>query len=730
LRAVASARPQPGADKRREQRVRNRVMRRAAFAAALLFQMSALAQPDAVDTDPPPTPATGASTATGEGDSRIEQVVVIGRSQNLVGEAPAASMGIVGQAEIERIPFLRTGEVLEVIPGLIATQHSGTGKANQFFLRGFNLDHGTDFSVFLDGVPLNLPTHGHGQGYLDLNSLIPEIIELVEYRKGPYYADVGDFSSAGTSRIEYLRTVDRPFIKAGFGKDDYYRVVGAASPRIYESDLLLAIETEFYDGPWELSEDLGKFNGVAKWTWGDETRGFSLLAAGYSSSWTSTDQIARRAVRQGLIDRLGNLDDDTGGDSARYTGSARFWNGAENTTRAQLYIVSYDLDLWSNFTYFLDDPVSGDEFKQIDNRTIVGFDGSQDLQHALGRLQLFHTLGAQVRYDDIADVGLFHTLDRERIGVVRKDQVDETSLGLYWKADAPLLSWLRANAGLRGDLYWFEVDAKSLPENSGDNFDTIVSPKVGVVLGPWEDTEVYLNYGRSFHSNDARGATISTDPVTGDPAPRVDALVSSEGAEIGSRSAWLPGLQSTLAFWWLELDSELLFIGDAGNTEATRPSRRYGVEVANHWSLLEWLTLDADVTFTRAEFSDSDPAGDDIPGAIETTVVGGAAVDFDNGLFGSLRLRHFGERPLVESGAVKSDPTTLVNLQAGWEWADFPWGDVTFTFDVLNLFDSSDDDITYLYTSRLPGEPAQGTEDKHVHPVEPRTFRGYVTWRY
>jgi hypothetical protein len=289
---------------------------------------------------------------------------------------------------------------------------------------------------------------------------------------------------------------------------------------------------------------------------------------------------------------------------------------------------------------------------------------------------------------------------------------------------------MRAYVGLRGDVFWFDVDAVSLPANSGNDSDGIASPKVGVAFGPWAATEIYLNYGRGFHSNDARGTTIRVDPSTGDPADRVDALVATQGAEIGTRTAFLTGLQSTLAFWWLDIDSELLFIGDAGNTEATRPSRRYGLELANYYRPLEWLALDADFTFTHAEFRDHDPAGDDIPGAIETTVAAGAAVDFDNGLFGSLRVRHFGPRPLIEDGSVESDATTLVNLRAGYEWLAFPWGDLTVALDVLNLLDSDDDDITYFYASRLPGEPEAGVEDEHFHPVEPRMLRGSIIWRY
>jgi hypothetical protein len=658
-----------------------------------------------------------------------DEIIVYGRAQSLVGTAPAASVGRVGQEEIRHIPFLRTGEVLERVPGLIATQHSGTGKANQFFLRGFNLDHGTDFSTFLEGVPLNLPTHGHGQGYLDVNSVIPELIEVLEFRKGPYYADIGDFSSAGTSSIRYVRT-QRPFVQQGFGEDGYYRTVGGGSASVAGGDLLFGGEVQFYEGPWDLSEDLEKFNGLAKWTWGDDDLGVALLGSGYSADWNSTDQIPRRAVDDGLIDRLGFIDDDLGGSTSRYTASAQFWNGVDHPTRAQAYAVFYDFDLWSNFTYFLDDPVNGDEFQQIDERTILGADLSQGLTHRIGDTHVHQTFGLQTRHDAISDVGLFNTVGRRRVDVVREDEVEVTSLGLYWSVDASLLRWLRANAGVRGDLYWFEVDALSLAENSGNASDATVSPKVGLVFGPWYDSEIYLNYGRGFHSNDARGTTIRTDPGTGDPVEPVDPLVATDGAEVGARTTWVPGLQSTVALWWLHIDSELLFIGDAGNTEATRPSQRYGVEFANHWKPLTWLTLDADVTLSESEFTDDDPAGDSIPGAIETTVAAGATVEWENGLFGGMRVRHFGARPLVEDDSVESDPTTLVNLQAGYNWTAFPWGDLSFTLDVLNLFDSKDDDITYFYGSRLPGEAEDGVDDVHFHPVEPRTFRGYVTWRF
>ncbi len=715
----------------------------AIFAMLTLMPSAAMAEEPANDdrahadiegeADEEPDVEGEASSAGHEPPRDLKPIVIRGRSEKLVGDAPAASMGRVGAAEIERRAFLRAGEVLEVVPGLIATQHSGTGKANQFFLRGFNLDHGTDFSTSIEGVPMNLPTHGHGHGYLDLNLLIPELIDVVEFRKGPYYADVGDFSSAGTSAITYKRRLETTFfIKAGFGEYGFWRDIVAASPRVAGGDLLLAGEFQAYEGPWsDVDENLGKWNGIAKWTRDlGEDAGVEFFASAYHADWNSADQVPLRAVTSGMIDRYGSLDDDLGGRTGRYTASVSAWRGGENGTRAQAWMARYDFDLWSNFTYFLDDPTNGDEFQQIDERTMYGADLAQDLVARLGPVYVLNTLGLQTRHDHIGDVGLLRTAGRDTLDTVRRDDVRVTSLGIWWQAEAQLADWLRGFVGLRGDFYWFDVDAHGFPENSGNEDDAIASPKVGLVFGPWLDTELYVSYGRGFHSNDARGTTITVDPGSVDPVDAVDPLVASEGTEAGIRTEWIDGLRSSVAVWLLDLDSELLFVGDAGTTEATRPSRRWGVELANFWQPLDWLMLDCDVTATESEFRDDDPAGDHIPGAIATTVAAGAAVDFDWGLFASLRLRHFGRRPLIEDNSVKSRDTTLVNLQTGWRWRDTPFGDLTLTVDVTNLLDASDDDITYYYPSRLPGEGPDGVQDVHFHPVEPRTVRGDITWAF
>jgi hypothetical protein len=655
----------------------------------------------------------------------LEPVLVTGRAADLLGVADSASQGQVGQTELDTRPLLRTGEVLEVIPGMAVTQHSGTGKANQYFLRGFNLDHGTDFSTRIDGIPVNLPTHAHGQGYMDLNFLIPEIIDTVDFRKGPYYAELGDFSSAGGADLHLFRTLPQGLIKFGVGQDDFYRLLVASSPRLGPGNLLYAVEGQYYDGPWDNPQRYQKFTGVLKYTLDRGDTGFSLMAMGYYGKWDSTDQIPERAVREGLIPRLGAIDPSDGGKTSRYSLSGEWWyKWANGTTKANAYVVYYTLNLFSNFTFFLDDPVNGDQFEQEDRRIVAGGNVSHTWSTDWLRQPMEHTLGLQVRYDAIPEVGLHKTHERTRVSTVRSDNVHETNLGLYYQQHTQWLPKLRTVLGLRGDLFFFDVESDTAA-NSSSRADNIVSPKVSLILGPWAKTEAYLNGGFAFHSNDARGTTITVDPQTGEPAARVDPLVRSKGAEIGVRSTYVPGLYSTVAFWYLALDSELLFVGDAGITEPSRPSRRYGVEWTNFYRLLPWLTLDADFAFTHAEFTDDDPAGDHVPGAVGTVIAAGATVDLPFNVFSSLRVRYFGARPLIEDNSVRSDPTTLVNLEAGYRYKQF-----VARLEVLNLLNSQDHDIDYFYASRLPGEPAEGVNDIHFHPVEPRTVRFYLTYKF
>lgn len=656
-----------------------------------------------------------------EAEDRLDTVIVHGRGIELIGEAGAASEGVVGYADFEDRPLSRVGELVEVIPGAVATQHSGEGKANQYFLRGFNLDHGTDFSASVDGVPVNLRTHGHGQGYLDLNFVIPEIVERVDYWKGPYRAFNGDFSAAGSARYRTYDTLADSFAEVSAGEHNYLRAVAAGSVDLAPgTHLLLAGETQTYDGPWDIDQDLEKLNGFAKLVHKAGPWRMELSGSAYDSSWTATDQVPLRAVQSGLIGRFGAIDPDLGGETSRYglTGHLAYVHAGGAETELMAYAVDYELSLFSDFTYFLEDPVNGDEFEQRDERTYYGASLTHE-RDLTGRAKL--RLGADLRQDDISDVGLFRTAARQRLSTVRQDSVTETSLAAWGEVETELTDTLRATLGLRADYYEADVDARSLPANGGTADDSMLSPSVALAWRAADGVELYANYGQGFHSNDVRGATITTDPASGDPADRVPILVRAEGAEIGARME-RGSLKASVAVFTLDLDSELVFVGDAGTTEANDASTRTGVETSLFWEATDWLVADVSAAWTDAEF-DIPGNATEIPGAVEEVIGGGFVARFEPWTF-SGRLRHFGGAPLIEDGSLTADDTTIVNLAASVDWKR-----ATFGLELLNAFDSEDADITYFYESQLAGEAAP-VEDIHFHPVEPRQLRFSVRYRF
>jgi outer membrane receptor protein involved in Fe transport len=666
--------------------------------------------------------AATAAHAAGVPGVTLEEVVVSARRAELVGKVQSASQGTVTRLQLEMRPVLRTGELLETVPGLVVTQHSGNGKANQYFLRGFNLDHGTDFATRVDGVPVNMPTHAHGQGYTDINFVIPELIDSIEYRKGTYYADEGNFSAAGAADVRYRRDLgggpsDGLFVAEG-GENSFARSVVAFSPRLGDTTLLVAGEYMTNDGPWLLDENARKLNGVVKLSQGDRTHGYSLTASIYDGRWQSSDQIPERAVLSGALDRFGFVDPTDGGESHRYTLGAEWRHVSDSWTyEANAYAVDYKLDLFSNFTYSLDQE-NGDQFEQFDDRRIYGGRGGATREFTLGSREARLRVGAEYRQDDIDTVGLYRTSQRERLGTIREDGVTQASSSLFVEQEISLASWLRATAGLRYDYFDFDV-ASNVAANSGNASDSIVSPKVTFVMGPWEKTELFLNLGRGFHSNDARGTTIAVDPNDGvTPADRVSPLVTARGAEIGARTAILPYTQVSMSLWTLELDSELVFVGDGGITESNRASKRRGVEVAAFVTPVDWLTIDADYAWSHARFTEFDEAGDRIPNAVGRVVSLGITANHPSGWFGGARLRYFGSAPLIEDNTVRSTSTQVINADVGYRFSNGMSASITG----LNLLNSNDNDITYYYESQLPGEAAPSS-DIHFHPVEPRTFR-------
>ena len=652
-------------------------------------------------------------------DDVLQRVLVAGSRASVLGVADSANAGTVDQKQLAARTVYRPGELLEATPGLIVSQHSGEGKANQFYLRGFNLDHGTDLRTTLDDMPVNQRSHAHGQGWTDLNFLMPELATRLDYRKGPYSAQNGDFASAGAAAVTYANRLAQGIASASIGQNGYARAVIAASPEVNlgSGSLLYALEVLHNDGPFTHPDDYQKVNGVLRYSQGYANNGFSVTAMAYRATWNATDQVPQRAVDAGALARFDTIDATDGGAARRYSLSG-VWRrtGSDSSSKASAYLIRNQLDLYSNFTYFKDDPVNGDQFSQPDRRITSGLNASHTWHAHPAGLQSSVTIGAQLQNDNVFN-GLHNTKARRRLSTTREDHVVETSVGLFVDNSTRWTQTFRTVAGLRTDQYRFKV-ASSLAANSGTSNASLLSPSLSLIFGPWKQTDFYVNAGNGFHSNDARGTSSTIDPRSGEAAAKVPGLVRSRGMEFGVRTEIVPKLQTALSLYRLDFDSELTFVGDAGTTEAGAPSRRIGIEFSNYYKALKWLTVDVDVAFARARSRAFSPQGKHIPGAVEG--VGQLALTLNQlgPWSGALRLRYFGPRPLIDNNSVRSKPSTTLNGRIAYQLGKT----MKVELEGFNLANRRDSAIDYLYASRLAGEP-EARDDIHFHPVESRSAR-------
>ncbi len=657
----------------------------------------------------------------------LEEIVIEGKAEDLLGKTNTASKGHATQADFLSRPLLRRGEIVEAIPGMIATQHAGGGKANQYFLRGFNLDHGTDFAMSLEGMPLNMRTHAHGQGYTDLNPLLPELVESLDYAKGTYTAADGDLSTAGSANFLLWDLLPQNLVKLEFGEYNYYRALIAGSLPLaadeekgVQQGLTYALEYNYYDGPWQQPEEFSRWNGLLRWFKTDDDTKLSVTFMGYRGSWTSTDQIPSALVQDGTLDRFDTLDPTAGGESERYSLNMAFEQRDDDVvTRANLYAIYYILDLYSNFTYELAPGLpTGDQFQQAEQRWVFGGQASRTwLKRELMGIESDITLGLQTRTDLINGIGLWQTQQRSRHTAIRQDDILESSVGVYGEAVTRWTPWFRTVLGLRGDLYYFEPQDTTTAGQDAE-MAGIVSPKFSAIFGPWKQTELYLNFGTGFHSNDARGVTSGTTPA--------DALVRTMGAEIGMRTQAMKDVTTTLSLFWLQSDSELVYVGDAGTNEPGPGSERYGIEIASYWRPTKWFSADGELALTHARFVDAAAGADHIPNSIPIMFSGGVnlgAQGNDTGWFAGARVRMFANSPLEETDTVRGRDSVLVNATVGYRHKNWE-----AAVDCLNLLDRQDNDISYFYESQAPGRPA--ANDTHIHPIEPRMFRLRLTYRF
>jgi len=663
------------------------------------------------------------------GHDILPAVDVVGHYDNSVGSSDSASQGVIGADLIRSKAQQRPGEVLEYIPGMVVTQHSGDGKANQYFLRGINLDHGTDFATTINGVPVNMPSHAHGQGYSDLNFLIPELVQRVEYKKGPYFASEGDFSSAGSAHLIYRTKFDKPFADVTLGQRGYLRGVAAESREVSnEVTLLSAVERLNNNGPWTVPEGIRKSNAQFMLSSGSAREGWTMSLSAYAARWNATDQVPQRFIDAGQLPsgqafgRFDSLDSTDGAKTSRTSLSGTWHKQSEHArTKFNWYAIQYDFDVFSNFTYLTapTNSPNGDQFEQKDKRTVLGGWATQSwLSAANASLDMVNTLGVQVRQDQIR-LGLYNTASRQVQSTVREDQVKQSLIGFFGENEITWNTWVRSVMGLRADQFNANVNSYSLSQNSGTTSSAKISPKASVILGPWHKTEFFINAGRGFHSNDARGTTSKLDPKTGAALETASGLVSSHGQEIGLKTQAITKLQTTLALWQLDFDSELIYAGDTGSTVAGRPSKRTGIEWSNHWTPTDHYLLDANLAWTRPRYSDVSSSGNYIPNAVQKVANFGFAVRSMGPWSGSWSLRYIGSAPLIEDNSAKSSSSVTSNVRINRKLSS----DVDVTLDILNLADRKNNDISYYYTSRVAGESLAGVNDLHVHPAEPRTIR-------
>ncbi|MEB2310834.1 MAG: TonB-dependent receptor [Sorangiineae bacterium] len=685
---------------------------------ALFFSACTLAGPSVALAAPDEAPPAE-SAAPGD-DAPIEVTVR--------GEAPgseAASRSHAGGRELALRPKRRPADVVEAVPGLFAVQHAGGGKANQYFLRGFDADHGTDVAFFVDGVPVNLPSHGHGQGYTDLHFFIPELVASVDGYKGPYYAGLGDFATAGAVDVHLAERLPEGFVELGAGEFGILRALYAASPELGERwRMVAAVDLETDRGPFELSEDYRQYKTYLRATHDFERAGtLSATLMSYGARWNGSGQIPARAVcGEGeplapppsaygapCLERFGHVDPSEGGRTDRHQLSFAWERLGERTDlSARAYAVKYRFGLYSNFTFFLEDPLRGDEIEQTDDRLVVGGEVRVRRRDRWGGARFTTTGGLQLRSDGI-DNGLYHDQARARLEPRVRARIDEDSLGLYLEEDARLTDWLRLIPGLRAQGLRVGV-RDHLGPASGEKSAALLLPKLMVVLSPASPLELFLDVGRGFHSNDARGAVA--------PGAAATLMVPATGAEVGARLTPHPGVALQAAAFSLDMDSELVWVGDAGGTEASGRTRRLGAELGARARLAEWLFIDADATFTRARYRENAGNAGSVALAPTRTLTAGVGAEPRFGAlrpFGALRLKALSSRPATPDGALMAEGFTVVDASAGARWRDVELG-----LDVQNLLGAKWREVQFATETRLAYEPAP-VEGIHYTPGWPRT---------
>ena len=627
----------------------------------------------------------------------------------------SSSEQIIPGRDFELRPEGRPADVLRLMPGLIISQHQGGGKAEQYLIRGFDADHGTDLALFVDGLPVNLRSHAHGQGYADLHFLIPETVRAVDVLKGPYFPEYGDFDTAGAVVFLTRDGVEENTLHIAGGSFNTQRYLALLSPTRDALKTFIAFEGYRSDGPFEHPNGYLRFNLFAKATANiAHDMKLSVWASHYRAEWHGSGLLPSRAIRAGLIDRFGAIDPNEGGITQRTNLNVDYtWRvtDAQRLT-AHAYVSYYSLSLFNDFTFFLNDPEHGDMINQRDRRLLAGFDTQYEIKSRPLGMPLTSTAGFQYRIDT-PHVVLANAIQRHQVGREQDVNIVEQSYSPFVKFDLVPAEKVRLVTGARGDIFRFEGTEHvntTQPFQTHDVTRARPNVKASLILGPWIATELFGNFGTGFHSNDARAVLAN---------PGLEALPTATAYEFGFRSRALPRAEFFATYWFLDLSSELVFVGDDGTTEPRGPTHRDGVEVGVTVRPLDWLTLTGDFTYTRkAEFVDTGAA---IPLSPIWTARAEATVRLPWGLSSSLEMRYLGDRFADEDRHFTARGYTLFNWTGRYRYRN-----LEAFLSVENLTDVHWREAQFFFTSRLPGEPASGVNDVHFTPGAPRSFLGGI----
>lgn len=674
----------------------------------------------------------------------------------------AASSKEIRAIDMQLKPFRTSQDLLSMVPGLFIAQHQGGGKAEQIFLRGFDCDHGTDVSVNVDGMPVNMVTHAHGQGYADLHFLISETVDEMEVNKGPYLASLGDFYTAGAVNLKTKDVLDYNLVKIEAGQFNTQKYTLTLQPEHggMGQNGYVAMQYHHSDGPFKSPEKFERMNVFGKYFFQlTPNSRLSLSAGGFATTWNASGQIPDRAVKQGIIDRFGGIDNLEGGTTNRKNLiiAYKFLTTGGNEFEVSSYFTRYHFKLFSNFTFFLIDTINGDMIEQNEHRNMQGINANYKFTTSWLGFKQINKIGGGYR-GDLIDVQLWHSPNRVRMNNYTSDEVDEQNMNCWYQQEFIFSRGFRMVWGIRHDYFSFSKDDRTgsaldpinngLPHGSGVASQSVLSPKVNFIISPYRNLDVFLNFGRGFHSNDARDAVLGAKVKELSGAWKNEGLTNSEtddrlrkynldpgmrntgtlpkatAGEIGLKSRLFQKLHLSLAGWYLYLDKEFVYVGDGGTTELSDPTRRLGLDVEARLSIFPWLWADADISAAKATIKNLPGGQNHVPLAPTFTASGGLNVIREEGFSGSIRFRHLSDRPAVEDNSIVAPGHTLFNASLAYNYKQF-----TFTVHSENLLDSDWNEAQFATETRLKGEPESVTELCYT-PGNPRNFQFGVSYRF